>query len=375
MTQRSERDPDQTEVFRSLGLCDHFSGPRCARPVLDKLPTALLVTDRHGQIRLANARAGRLLAKPVMELMGASIDGVLAPLALLRQRCTDDERCELSIELPGRMLVVGYALSPVGGLLWDDRDEQYAITFQDITRVAELREERDRLLSISAISEAVPTLLHELKNPFAAVMSAMEVLGLDAPDQATRESVDAILAQLDRMRLVLDGFSLGHRQLRSGRHTRIDRELQQTFELLRKHAGASSVHTKAEIDEMPPLPLDAVVVRAIAFNLFLNAIDACWEGGAVKLSARLSPVVGEDGGAGGEERVFEMVVADTGAGMSADVLTRCREVFFTTKTKGSGIGLALCQRAVDNAGGSLRIQSREGEGTSVSIRVGCKPHG
>ncbi|PIE19745.1 MAG: hypothetical protein CSA65_01055 [Proteobacteria bacterium] len=335
--------------------------------MIDRLPTALLVTDRHGQIRLANARASELLGEPVDHLMGAALERVLAPLdELRRQRRSGEKRHELSIDLDGRALIVGYALSEVNGLCWDDRDEQYAITFQDITRVAELREERDRLLSISAISEAIPTLLHELKNPFAAVMSAMEVLRRDAPDEATRESVDAILAQLDRMRLVLDGFSLGHRSLRSARRARVDRELRQTFELLRNHARSSSVFTSAAIAEMPPLPLDTTVVRAIAFNLFLNSLDACGEGGAVKLSARL--LQAEQGSA---KRVFEMEVADTGAGMTPEVLARCREVFYTTKSKGSGIGLALCQRAVDAANGVMMIDSSPDAGTTIAIRVHC----
>ena len=66
---------------------------------------------------------------------------------------------------------------------------------------------------------------------------------------------------------------------------------------------------------------------------------------------------------------LEFSVQDEGNGMSPEVLARCRELFFTTKVRGSGVGLSLCHQICNDAGGELLIESRQGEGTRVTARV------
>jgi signal transduction histidine kinase len=91
----------------------------------------------------------------------------------------------------------------------------------------------------------------------------------------------------------------------------------------------------------------------------INAIQACSSGCTVRLSARLA-----DGGA-----VFELKVVDNGPGMTQQVWRRATELFYTTKRNGSGIGLALCKRAAEDAGGSFEIESVPAFGTAVTLRV------
>ena len=103
----------------------------------------------------------------------------------------------------------------------------------------------------------------------------------------------------------------------------------------------------------------AAVVGGIVHNLMINSIQACSAGQAVNLRAGLC----DDGSR------FVLTVVDNGSGMTAEVYNRCTEIFFTTKRNGSGIGLALCRRAVEESGGTLTIESVVGFGTSVTIEV------
>ena len=122
---------------------------------------------------------------------------------------------------------------------------------------------------------------------------------------------------------------------------------------------AADVVARCDVPDLPLLPLDPAVVRAVLFNLLVNSQHSCRGGGTVIVHARLV----------GGGKAFELTVADTGEGMTAEVFDRCTELFFTTKRSGSGIGLALARRAAEGAGGSLDIQSIVGVGTTVTLRV------
>jgi signal transduction histidine kinase len=91
----------------------------------------------------------------------------------------------------------------------------------------------------------------------------------------------------------------------------------------------------------------------------INAIQACAAGSTVRLSAGLT-----EGG-----RAFELKVVDNGPGMTQQVWRRATELFYTTKRNGSGIGLALCKRAAEEAGGRFEIESVPGFGTAVTLKV------
>jgi signal transduction histidine kinase len=93
------------------------------------------------------------------------------------------------------------------------------------------------------------------------------------------------------------------------------------------------------------------------FNLVQNAIQACRTGGKVVVQSKL------------EDNWLEFSVEDTGQGMTPEVLARCRDLFFTTKVRGSGIGLSLCHQICKDAGGELRIESEPGQGTKITARV------
>lgn len=232
------------------------------------------------------------------------------------------------------------------------------------SNIAVLQQERDRLLRMAAINDALPTLIHEIKNPLAAVTAAIEVMLDDTQDESIAGSLHAILRQLRRIRLTLDSVNLGNRELSSSRHAAVDHALREALSILGAMAHANGIALHSQIDDMPLLPIDPAVVRAILYNLVTNSVHACKHGGEIRVRAGLR----------GQRDVFELVVEDSGEGMSPDVLSRCTELFFSTKTMGSGIGLALCHRVLEEAGGSLHIESEQGKGTRVIARAkvsGC----
>ena len=92
-------------------------------------------------------------------------------------------------------------------------------------------------------------------------------------------------------------------------------------------------------------------------NVLLNACEASPDGG--QLGIRVEP--------GTSERPLQIVVADTGRGMTDAELARAFEPFFTTKAQGTGLGLAICRQVMMRHGGDIRIARRAGRGTEVTL--------
>lgn len=327
-----------------------------ARGLFDQVPTALLLVDGTERVFLANRRAARILGRDAAALEGQRLDEVLGPLDLPRAGESESSPYGREASPPGRPeLVIGYSASPLSG----DGHDGWAIVFQDITPLERLRQERDRLLQLAAVGETLPAVLHEIKNPLAAVTTAVEVLLEELEEGHARRELRAVLGEVRRMKLALEGVGLFRNDLRAPRLAVVDNALREAWLVVEPQLRAKGVQGELRVAALPPMPLDATVMRAFLFNLVTNALHACESGDRITVSAaRL-----EDGG------VLELAVEDTGCGMTPEVLARCRELFFTTKSNGSGIGLALCHGVVTRAGGSLEIDSEPGRGTRVALRI------
>ena len=331
--------------------------------IIGSLPTAALVVDAQGVIAMANRRAARILERSEEALRGMRVEDILGPIRWHQENSIPPEGGELrytqTVTLPrGRTITIGYGVGLV--VSHDDTEPLlYAIVFQNISNWEKVREERDRLLQLAAVGDVLPSVLHELKNPLAAVTTAVEVLLEELPPGSVHDQLHAVLGEVRRMALAFEGVGAVGRALRTDKFAAIDLACREVFRVLSPRLEANGIISRCDVPDMPLLPLDPAVVRAVLFNLLVNSLHSCRAGGTVVVHAR---VVG--GGAS-----FELTVADTGEGMPADVYERCTELFFTTKRSGSGIGLALARRAAEGAGGSLDIQSIVGVGTTVTLRV------
>lgn len=111
-----------------------------------------------------------------------------------------------------------------------------------------------------------------------------------------------------------------------------------------------------------PVLVDRGQFTRVLMNLVLNAKEAMPKGGTITISLGAKVDKGS---------YVELVVADTGQGMDRETLGRIFEPFYTKKTSGTGLGLAVVRRAVDRAGGTISIQSKPGEGTTVRVLYPC----
>ncbi|HUR72083.1 MAG TPA: HAMP domain-containing sensor histidine kinase, partial [Candidatus Limnocylindrales bacterium] len=118
-------------------------------------------------------------------------------------------------------------------------------------------------------------------------------------------------------------------------------------------------------DGSPVIHGDGTSIQRVLINLLDNAIDACDHGGHVEVSSLESAGVGDHG------HYVVIKLVDTGVGIPPEMLPKVFDLFVTTKApdKGTGLGLAICQEIVNAHGGSIGVESRLGEGTTITVSL------
>lgn len=223
-------------------------------------------------------------------------------------------------------------------------------------RLHEERAARERLALLGA---AASNVIHELKNPLGAMRSTLAVLRRRLDDERSAELTRIVDSEIDRLqeRVVnVLGFV---------RHSRERRVPLQLDDLARELAPV----VEPELDRLG-IRLDILVeaepavikgdpdrLRQALLNLLLNSREALSGAGRIEL------VVAADG-----EAAVVLRVADDGPGFSSDALGRACEPFFTTKTLGTGIGLANVRRIVEEHGGTITLANRPAGGAAVTLR-------
>ncbi len=245
--------------------------------------------------------------------------------------------------------------------------EGYRQTYAEHVRQLERDAVRARLSEaeqLAQIGRLAATLAHEVKNPLAGISGAIQVIRDNMkPDDAHRPILAEVLRQISRLdRTVKDLLVYARPKPPRTRECDIVRITERVITLLCEEPNFQKVRCEHVIDEAPPrIQVDEGQLEQLLMNLLLNAAQASTEGGTVRVSS--SPA--DDG--------VRVVVQDQGCGMSEEVARRAAEPFYTTKARGTGLGLPICHKIVEAHGGKLRIDSVEGEGTSVVVDLPRKP--
>jgi signal transduction histidine kinase len=238
--------------------------------------------------------------------------------------------------------------------------ETYILALQRAN--AEVRQAQGELIrseKMASVGHLAAGMAHEIGNPLGAVLGYLELLKSEFPPGREREIVERALTETGRIdRLVRE--LLDYATPTSSNLQTFDpaAAMAEARDILR-HQGTFDGLTLD--DRLPPSLPPIVMVRhrlvQVCINLMLNARDASTPGGPIRLS----------GGVEGE-LVF-LAVADAGAGMSRDTIAHLFDPFFTTKApgKGRGLGLAVCQRAIDEAGGRIEVRSTPGTGSEFTV--------
>jgi signal transduction histidine kinase len=259
---------------------------------------------------------------------------------------TNSELLQLTLELDDRVAARTAELQA--------KDEEIMTMSQQLWQAAKL----------ATMGELAASIAHELNNPLATVSLRIELLlGGMAPDAPQRRPLEVVAQEVERMgQLVANLLQFTRRGQQQVSTMDVREEIERTLELIHYHLRHRQVAVVCQFaPDVPMVQADRQQLRQLFLNLFTNASDAMPQGGTLTLQVRTDL----------PRQQIEIAISDTGMGIAAEDLPRIMEPFFTTKPegRGTGLGLPICRRIVQEHQGELTIASTVHQGTTVLITL------
>jgi two-component system, NtrC family, nitrogen regulation sensor histidine kinase GlnL len=345
--------------------------------LLAGLPDAVLGVDESLRIVLWNPAAEALLGRSARRALGRTLKEVFPPDTSLIRHLSDTlatgesrSESEALVEgAEGRPVFVSIVTAPLAG-------KSGAVTaavavVRDVTRLHQLEAEMRRGETLAAAGQIAMGVAHEIRNPLAAIRGAVQLLKRELGDEARwGEYIEVLLKEVDRVNRIIEMLlGLGRPVTLRPRPLNIHQLLERVALMSEEVASERAVQIVRRYDpSLPPIMADEDRILQVFHNLVRNAIDAMPRGGRLTLITRLSmdPLFAKVDLGHGLKSMAEVQVADEGEGISAASRAKLFTPFFTTKTGGLGLGLALCHRIVEEHKGAIQIASEPGKGTAVS---------
>ena len=228
-------------------------------------------------------------------------------------------------------------------------------------------EEMRRAEHLASVGEIAAGLAHEIRNPLAGIAGAIDIISYSlAADHPDREILGDLRIEVKRIEKVLNDL-LAYARPRPPKLELAD--LRETVHhgllLAEKQAGAKKIRfTSRFAEDLPPIEHDPEQIHQVLLNLLLNAIQAIRKEGEITVEARVVKGASEDAPC-----AVELAVRDNGEGIPPEQLQKIFKPFFTTKSRGTGLGLSLCRRVIQLHGGSLTARNESNGGCRFTIRL------
>jgi two-component system sensor histidine kinase HydH len=292
-----------------------------------------------------------LMTRALESLNGSVVLAVVGEEQLLGMLALRDERLREAYSSEEIELFRGVAAS-------------IGVTLQN-SQVYERMKERDRL---AALGQMAAGLAHEIRNPLGSIKGAaqyLEPIGAQLADKSTKEFLDIIVEEVNRLNKIVSQFLDYARPYRGDQKPLdVNDVVRKTLHLLEKEEGAARVEiTNNLVEGLPPVRADAEQLRQVFINLAINALQAMTGGGRLQVSTSLRRSTRR----GAAAAFLEVRFRDTGTGIPAPDGRNLFIPFFTTKEKGTGLGLPISQRIIENHGGTIEWRSQPGAGATFTV--------
>ncbi|MFC0330868.1 ATP-binding protein [Paenibacillus sepulcri] len=227
-----------------------------------------------------------------------------------------------------------------------------ALMLYDKTEVSRLRDEVGRMERLSLVGQMAASITHEIRNPMAVIRGFVQLMRERSPDHQ-QEYFRIVMDELDRANSIINDFlSLAQNQMIEKESCSLHDLINEMLPLLWADANMRGQSIELELaDQMPRLLLNVKEMKQLILNLARNGMEAMDQKGVLTLGTVV------------HAQQVELRVGDNGCGISAEQQERLFEPFYTTKLRGTGLGLPLCLSIVERHGGQIKVESTEGEGT------------
>ncbi|HPO10535.1 MAG TPA: ATP-binding protein, partial [bacterium] len=230
----------------------------------------------------------------------------------------------------------------------------------------DLKDSKDKLVeaqTMAALGRMAATVAHEIRTPIVAIGGFAKRLSHDIRDRHAQRMLDIIRSEALRLEETLDMVLFYVKPSQPQRKECNVNELLETLSLyFAQEASEMHIEMVFQLDpNLPQVPLDDRQIRQVILNVIQNSIHAMQDGGILTIHTHPE----------GDWVVLEII--DTGCGIPEENIPSIFKEFFTTKNKGTGLGLHVSHQIVKNHGGKIEVESQMNQGTTVRIRLPLHP--
>ena len=343
--------------------------------VLASIEDGVIVLDRVGRLTDLNPAAEQLTGMAASQAVGGEVGSLFhaSPWVGEMARGTLVEgaarrRGEGMLAAQGREVPVSAACAPV--VDGDGRARGAVLVLHDLTLQHTLEATTRRAERLAALGTVASGLAHEIRNPLGGIKGAAQLLRGALSDPELVRCSDIIIREVER----LDGLVEQLRELSTSPRLRLEtvnihRVLNDVVELQRQSPAWGTIVLRTAFDpSLPPVRGDRAQLTQVFLNLVKNALEALEGTGELRLSTQLEARfhIRRRSGRG---RFRSVLIEDTGPGIREEHRAQLFAPFFSTKARGTGLGLVLCHRIVSEHGGTIDYEPRPGRGARFRVTL------
>jgi two-component system sensor kinase FixL len=356
------------DLTRRVGLEEALGASEARwRAIIDSAVDGIVVIDAYGRIEAFNHAAERLFGYGIDEVFGRNVD------MLMPSPYREEHDAYLSRYLAtGRAKIIGSGREVLGfrkdgttfplhlsvGEITIQGERKFTGILHDLTSRVQMEERLREREALAKLGEMAAVIAHEVKNPLAGIRGAIQVFGSRMMQEGSNTQImTEIVARIDALDQMMKDLLLFARPPKPKRSP-ID-----VVPLVRTTAGLLSTdpalrYVDIQVDgTAPPVSADADMLRVVFQNLLINSAHAMQGKGRIRVA--VEPV----------DMTCQIAVVDGGPGIPLDIREKIFTPFFTTKTRGSGLGLPTVKRFVEAHDGQIAIECPPAGGTTVLIRL------
>jgi PAS domain S-box-containing protein len=324
--------------------------------ILQSVPSGVMSFDEELRITKVNLSAEKILEVKRESVLGKYHREVLdEPITTLINDKKVIERGEMSYVTPsGRRIWLGLTLSPL-----KDREGiaiGQILIFTDLTHLKALEAQMELRSRLSSLGEISAGIAHELRNPMAVIAGYTQLLSKKT-DQSLRPTVDAITKEINVMnRIISDFLSFARPAELAVSDVDLKKIIENCIDTL--VSGRNNIETHLDVENLPVIKGDEILLRQAFTNLIQNAAEAMPGGGDLTVKSSTGDFL-------------EVTLSDTGTGIAGNLADKIFLPFFTTKDRGTGLGLSLVQKIIVSHGGTISVDGSD-RGAIFRIRLPLK---
>jgi two-component system sensor kinase FixL len=335
--------------------------------VIESAVDAIVVIDTQGRIEAFNPAAERLFGYTEYELLGQNVT-VLMPSPYREEHDTYLARYLAT----GQRKIIGLGREVVGlrrdgttfplhlsvGEMNVNGERRFTGILHDLSARTEMERQLREQTALARLGEMAAVVAHEVKNPLAGIRGAVQIIGGRLPAESTeRVVVGEIVSRIDALSdLMKDLLIFARPPKPQPQLVDVVELVRATVAMLKQDPAAREVLVEVDGSASPTMA-DANLMQIVFHNLLVNGAQAMQGQGVIHVSIR------QDGAS------CLIAFADTGPGIPPDVREQVFAPFFTTKSRGSGLGLPTSRRLVEAHGGTIRVECPPDGGTTVVVSL------